>query len=223
MFDRLNLLLNSENVSKMQNLNVLLIGVGGVGGMAFEMLVRLGIKNITIIDYDIIEESNLNRQLLTTSSNIGKYKVLEAKKRASIINKHLNINVINKKLDENLINEIDSNYDYIIDAIDDIKAKILLIKFAIKNNIKIISCCATGKKLDPTKLLITDIWQTKNDPLAKKLRYLLKKENIKYKLPVVSSTEIPINKNNVISSICLVPNFAGILLVSYIIKDLFNE
>ena len=222
--ERIEKLIGYENIKKLSNLNVLLVGLGGVGSITFEMLVRSDINNITVIDYDTFEISNLNRQILSLNNNIGEFKTIEAKKRALSINKDCNIKIYNEKLCESLIESLSDKYDYIIDAIDDINAKILLIKYAIKNNIKIISCCGTGNRLDPSKLEITNIWKTSYDPLAKKLRYSLKKENINYKLPVVSSKEVPyIKTNGFVGSMALVPNAAGILLASFVINDVIKS
>lgn len=220
MNNRTSLILNSDIINKIENIKILLVGVGGVGGSCFEMLVRLGFLNITIVDFDKFEESNLNRQILSLKDNIGIEKVLVAKERALSINDKINISTFNFKLDENSINNLE-DYDYIIDACDDVKAKILLIKYAIKNNIKIISSCGTGNRINPSLLEITNIWKTKDDPLAKKIRYQLRKENIKYKVPVVCSSEQPV-KNQKVGSISLVPNAAGILLASYIINDILK-
>lgn len=220
--DRLKLMLSDENINKLINTKVLLVGVGGVGGSALEMLIRSGITNITIIDYDKFEESNLNRQILCLRKNIDKFKVDVAKERCLSINSDANITTINKKLDDILINEL-GTYNYIIDACDDLNAKILLVKYAIDNNIKIISSCGTGNRVDPTKLYITNIWKTENDPLAKKFRQTLRKENINYKLNVVTSKELPIVKGTTVASIATVPNAAGILLASYLIKDIIGK
>jgi len=220
--DRLKLMLNDNDINKLVKANVLLVGVGGVGGSALEMLIRSGINNITIIDFDVFEESNLNRQILCTRSDIGKYKVDVAKERCLSINPNLNIKIINRKLDDYLINEL-SYYDYIIDACDDLNAKILLVKYALDNNIKIVSSCGTGNRLDPSKLYITNIWKTENDPLAKKFRSLLRKEKISYKLPVVTSKETPLIKGTIVASIATVPNTAGIYLANYVIKDIINK
>ena len=217
-------LIGEENNKILKSKNILLAGLGGVGGASFEMLIRSGIKNITVVDFDKFEESNLNRQILSNDSNINSYKVDVAKKRACLINKEYNVLTHNSKIDEDFISNLNNNYDYIIDAIDDVKAKVLLIKFAINNNIKIISSCGTGNRLNPEKLYITNIWKTTNDPLARKLRYLLRKEKISYKLPVVSSKELPIIKtNNYVGSMAMVPNSAGILLASYVINDILNK
>lgn len=219
---RLEKVIGKDNIKKFKNIHVLIVGVGGVGGICLEMLARCGIGNITICDYDIFEESNLNRQILCLKDNIGEYKTYVAKKRINSINEDININIINKKIDSVIINEI-KKVDYIIDACDDINAKVLLVKYAINNNIKIISSCGTGNRIDPSKLEISNIWKTSYDPLAKKLRNYLRKEKINYKLPVVYSKEQPIIKtNDYVGTISLVPNSAGILLASYVINDVIK-
>lgn len=212
-----------DNINKLNNTNVLLVGMGGVGGITFEMLVRCGVENITIVDYDTFEESNLNRQILSLTSNIGQKKIDVAKKRALEINSRCKINTILEKVDINMLNNLPSNFDYIIDACDDLKAKVALVKYAIKNNVKIISCCGTGNRINPEKLKISNIWKTEYDPLAKKFRSELRKEKINYKLPVVFSSEQPIKTNGVIGSLATVPNSAGILLASYVINDVISK
>ena len=141
-----------------------------------------------------------------------------------MINSSCNVTKYNVKLDSTFLSNNTLDVNYIIDACDDVKAKVDLIKYAINNNIKIISCLGTGNKLDPTKLEITNIWKTKYDPLAKKIRSILRKEKINYKLPVVSSKEEVIIKNaKEIPSLALVPNAAGILLASYVINDIIKD
>lgn len=212
-----------DNINKLNNTNVLLVGMGGVGGITFEMLVRCGVENITIVDYDTFEESNLNRQILSLTSNIGQKKIDVAKKRALEINSRCKINTILEKVDSNMLNNLPSNFDYIIDACDDLQAKVALVKYAVKNNVKIISCCGTGNRINPEKLKISNIWKTEYDPLAKKFRLELRKEKINYKLPVVFSSEQPIKTNGVIGSLATVPNSAGILLAGYVINDVISK
>lgn len=222
-YSRTKKVIGEENLKLLQKASVLIVGIGGVGGSALEMLVRSGIGNITLIDFDTFEESNLNRQILSLKSNIGKYKVEVAKKRILSINPYCNVSYYDKKLDEELIKQLNNNYNYIIDACDDTKAKVALVKFAIKNNIKIISSCGTGNRLKPELLKITNIWKTEYDPLAKKIRAMLRKENISYKLPVICSFEKPIKTKGSVGSMALVPNYAGILLASYVINDIIEE
>ena len=226
MFERLISLIGKDKFSRLQKVNVLVVGLGGVGGYAFEALVRAGIINITIVDGDVIEESNLNRQIITSSKLIGEAKVTAAKTRALEINPNLNITTIDKFIDESNFDELimSKKFDYVIDACDDINAKVLLVKFALKNNIKIISSCGTGNRINPSCLTITNIWKTQYDPLAKKFRYMLRKEHINYKLPVVCSSEVPIIKQSgSVGSMGLVPNCCGIFLASYVINDILKK
>lgn len=220
MYERTLKIINKEQFNKIIKKPILLVGLGGVGGYALESLVRFGFQNITIIDHDNISLSNLNRQIIATSENIGLAKAEEAQKRATKINKNINIKVLATFLTKDNISQLSTEYDYIIDACDTITTKLELIKFAIKNNIKIISCLGTGNRLDPTKLVITDIWQTNYDPVAKILRKLLRDNNINTKIPVIWSKEIPIRTgDSQPGSICTVPAVAGIYMVSYIIND----
>lgn len=220
MYERTLKIINKEQFNKIIKKPILLVGLGGVGGYALESLVRFGFQNITIIDHDNISLSNLNRQIIATSENIGLAKAEEAQKRATKINKNINIKVLAIFLTKDNISQLSTEYDYIIDACDTITTKLELIKFAIKNNIKIISCLGTGNRLDPTKLVITDIWQTNYDPVAKILRKLLRDNNINTKIPVIWSKEIPIKTgDSQPGSICTVPAVAGIYMVYYIIND----
>ena len=151
--NRLEALIGKNNLEKIKNLNILIIGIGGVGGYTLESLVRMGISNITIIDKDIIDSSNLNRQIITNQKNIGNKKVTEAKKRALSINKNIIINDLYIFLNENNINEIElEKYDYVIDTCDTISTKILLINKCLEKNIKIVSSMGAAKRMDVTKI-----------------------------------------------------------------------
>lgn len=220
--NRLELLIGKDKIDKIKNTKVLLVGIGGVGGYTFESLVRSGIENITIIDGDKIDETNLNRQILTNSLNIGKYKVDEARVRALSINPNININVANLFLDETNIDLINfKDYDYIIDACDTVNTKALLIYKGLENKVKIISSMGTAKKMDPLKLTITTLNNTSYDPLAKAMRKLIDKEN-QEKVIVISSTE-EILTNNTLGSNSFVPGVAGLLITSFIINDIVSN
>jgi len=221
MFERLLTLINEEQFNNIQNTKILLVGIGGVGGYTLESLVRSGFKNISIVDGDLIVKSNLNRQIIAKNDNLGLSKVKEAHNRAISKNKNINIKEINIFLTkENFKEYINEEYDYIIDACDDIKIKIELIKLAHEKNIKIICCLGTGRKLDPTKLEITTLNKTYNDPLAKKLRYELRKENLNLNIPVVFSKEEAIKTQDVLGSAIFVPASAGILLANYVFLNI---
>lgn len=222
MFDRLELLIGKENIEKISKINVLIVGIGGVGGTALEALVRSGVKNITIIDKDVFSESNLNRQILSTRDSIGLYKVDGGINRSKSINPDVNIKGFKFNLDENNVNQL-GNFDYIIDACDDINAKLALMQYANKNNIKLISSMGTGKRLNPSNVIITRLDKTSNDPLAKKMRYEARKRGLKLNIPVVCSKEEPINKDRIIASSIFVPSTAGLMLAYYIIEKVIND
>ncbi len=222
-FQRLEVLIGKENVNKIKKTKVLLVGLGGVGSFALESLIRNGIENITLVDFDTVDVTNLNRQLIALSNNIGEYKADVSQKRAEAINSKCKVTVINERLDENNINEImANNYDYVVDAIDDLKAKKLLITYCLNNNIKIVSSMGTACKMDPQKLMITELKQTTYDPIAKLIRKHLKEQGINKPLIVVSSTEEKIVTKE-LGSNCLVPSVAGIYCASYIINDIIKK
>lgn len=222
MFDRLELLIGKENIEKISKINVLIVGIGGVGETALEALVRSGVKNITIIDKDVFSESNLNRQILSTRDSIGLYKVDVGINRCKSINPDVNITGLKINLDEKNVNELEY-FDYIIDACDDINAKLALMQYANKNNINLISSMGTGKRLNPSNVIITRLDKTSNDPLAKKMRYEARKRGLKLNIPVVCSKEEPINNDRIIASSIFVPSTAGLMLAYYIIEKVIND
>ena len=223
MFDRIVSLVGNDNLNKIKNTTVLVVGLGGVGGYATEALIRSGIGRIIIIDYDKIDKSNLNRQIITNTSNIGLPKVEEMKKRILTINPECEVLTEEIFLDEDNLNILD-NYkiDYIIDACDSVKAKKLLIDYSIQKNIKLISSMGTANKLDPSKLVVTDIRKTSYDPLAKILRKYVMDKKTNKKIMVVSSTEEPIRKD-VLASMMFVPSTSGILCANYVIRDIIEK
>lgn len=223
MFERVISLVGESNYQKIKNTTVLVIGLGGVGGYAMESLIRSGIHNIILVDYDNIDITNLNRQIITNNTNIGKPKVKEAKERILSINPHCNVKTYQTFLEEKTINILTENkIDYIVDACDSVPAKKLLIKYSLDNNIKLISSMGTANKIDPTKLTVTDIRKTSYDPLAKILRKYVNDLKTNKKVMVVSSTEMPVRKD-CLSSLVYVPATAGLLCSNYIIRDIINK
>ena len=222
MFERVISFIGEENLLKIKNTTVLVVGLGGVGGYAVESLVRSGIENIILIDYDKIDKSNLNRQIISNTSNIGSLKVDVAKERIMSINPNCNVITLNIFLDKDTKNILDKyKINYIIDACDSVEAKKLLIDYSLDNDIKLISSMGTANKLDPTKLEIIDIRKTSYDPLAKILRKYVVDKKTNKKVMVVSTTESPIRKD-CLSSLIFVPATAGILCANYIIKDIIK-
>lgn len=224
MFERIIKLINVDNLNKIKDKTVCIIGLGGVGGIATEALIRSGIENIILIDYDTIDISNLNRQIITSRENLGESKVGEMEKRIQSINPNCHIKIIEEKINETNIELIFQNkFDYMIDACDTVKVKELLILECCKRKIKIISCMGTGNKLDPTKLEITDIRKTSYDPLAKRIRKFVLDNHIKEKIPVVYSKEQNPKFTGDIPSMIFVPSTAGIFLAYYVIYDIIKN
>lgn len=225
MFDRLELLIGIDNINKIKNKTVAVIGLGGVGGYVVESLIRNGIENIIIIDNDKVDITNKNRQIIALDSTLNKPKVEVFKDRILSINKNCNVITLNMfLLDDNKEELFKYNIDYLVDACDTVKTKLMLIKECSNRNIKIISSMGTGNKLDPKKLEITTLKKTNYDPLAKVIRYESKKMNITKDIVVLSSTEEPIKTNDrTPGSYSVVPNTAGILIADYIIKDIIKE
>lgn len=224
MFDRTITLIGESNYQKLQKSNILILGIGGVGGYIIEALVRSGIENITLVDFDKIDITNINRQIIALNNNIGNNKTHEWKKRILEINPNVNVNTINERISEENIDILfNNNYNFIIDACDTVIVKKLLIKKCKEKNINLITVCGMGKKLNPTLVKICDIKDTSYDPLAKSLRKYIKDENIKGKVPCIFSPEKPINNDsNVVSSMIIVPSVAGILAAHYVIDKIIN-
>ena len=222
MFERLITLIGEDNVNKLKKANVLIVGLGGVGGYALETLVRSGIYNLTIVDGDIVELSNLNRQIISKRDVIGRPKALAAQARTLEINPDVNLRVINEFISEDnfsLLN-IDS-FDYVIDACDDLNLKLLLIKNADKY--KLISSMGTANKMDMTRFKITTIDKTSYDPLAKIIRKKIKEEKIRTKFKVVSSDEKVMKNGTKLGTIAYMPAVSGLLCASYVINDIINK
>lgn len=225
MFDRTISLIGNDNYLKIKNSNILVLGVGGVGGYAIESLIRSGVENITIVDYDKIDITNINRQIIALNENIGMDKIDAWKERILSINNNVKVSIIKEKISSDNIELLfNDKYDFIIDACDSIIVKKLLIKECKEKNIKLITVCGMGKKLDPTLVKICDIRDTSYDPLAKSLRKYIKDENLKGKVPCVFSPEKPIPcDNNVITSMITVPAVAGLLAANYVIDKIINQ
>lgn len=224
MFDRLSLLIGNNNLELIKTKNVLVVGTGGVGSICAKSLVRSGIENITIIDYDIVDVSNINRQEVAYLSTIGKKKVDVLKDILLDINDKCNVKAYDIFLDGTNIKEIFDNgkFDYVVDACDSKKTKMSIIKECLDRKIKFISSMGTGNRLNPSMLEITDIRKTQNDPLARIIRKWVKDNNIKEKIPVLCSKEIPIRKGIIVASNSFVPTSAGLLITSYIINDIIG-
>ena len=222
-FARLELLVG-EKISKIKNLKVLIIGVGGVGGYAAESLARCGVSSITIVDYDRIDITNINRQIIALHSTIGKKKVDVLSTRIKDINPNCQVKTYDLFIDSSNIQLIfDADYDYILDCCDTIKSKELIIREAVKRKIKIISSMGAGFKLDPSKISIAKLKNTSYDKIASILRKNLKDQKECLEMPVVYSTESVFKHDKIIGSNSFIPSMFGLFMTSYIINDIVKE
>ncbi len=223
-FQRLKLLIGEENFSKLKESTVAVFGVGGVGSFTVEALARAGVGHLILIDKDNIDETNINRQIHALGSTVGKSKVEVMRERIFDINPSAQVTAIQKFLlpSEPVADFFVCKYDYVVDAIDNITAKIFLVEECTRRGIKIISSMGAGNKLDATRFRVADIFQTSVDPVAKILRKKLKERGIK-NLKVVYSDEMPRPVKNFIGSISFVPSVAGLILAGEVVKDLISE
>lgn len=228
IYSRTESLIGKDSLEILKNSKVIVFGIGGVGSFAVESLCRCGIGEISLVDFDIIDITNVNRQIHAMLNNIGKYKVDEMKKRIELINPDIKVNIFKEKLDKDNIEKFNLKYyDYVIDVIDTITSKIYLIKYCYDNNIKIISAMGAGNKLDPTRFKVADIYKTSGCPLARVMRRELKRLHVK-KLKCVYSDEISIGekiesdeiRKSSPSSISFIPSTMGLIITSEVVKDL---
>ncbi len=229
-FSRSSLILGSEGMDRLSHSTVAIFGVGGVGSFAAEALARTGIGKIILIDYDIIDISNINRQIHALTSTVGRYKVDVMKERLLEINPDLEVVVYKERYSvETKDTLLNKEYSYIIDAIDMISSKLDLIVSGKALDIPIISSMGAGNKLNPTQLKVGDIYSTSVDPMSRVMRHELKKRNVE-SLKVVWSDEIPMKINMetkdirkaVPGSISFVPSVVGLIIASEVIKDLIK-
>lgn len=225
-FQRTEMLLGADGMERLKRSRVAVFGVGGVGGYAVEALVRSGMGAVDIFDSDKVSLTNLNRQIIASYDTIGRYKVDVMKERARSINPDVTVNAHNCfYMPENAAEYDFSVYDYIIDAVDTVTAKIEIIIRANEAGVPIISCMGTGNKLDASRLEVADIYKTSVCPLARVMRYELRRRGIK-KLKTVYSKEEPIKaavnegKRNAPGSVAFVPAAAGLIAAGEVIKDL---
>lgn len=227
MFSRTKLLIGEEAFEKIEKANIIVFGLGGVGGYIVEALIRSGIKNITIVDNDVVDISNINRQIIATTKTIGMKKTKAFEERIKEINPVVNVKTYEMFYLPDNSSEIDlEGYDYVIDAIDTITSKIDLAVRCNDLNIPIISSMGTGNKLNPMMFEIADIYKTSVCPVAKVMRRELKKRNIKHLKVLYSKEEskkiIVPGFKNAPGSISFTPSAAGLIIASEVIKDLIK-
>jgi tRNA A37 threonylcarbamoyladenosine dehydratase len=223
IFNRAELLLGSENMQRLAAAKVLVMGVGGVGSWCAECLVRTGIKHLTIVDADVVQASNINRQLMATTATIGQVKVDALKERLLLINPDADIQAIQMEYNETTASEFNlDSFDYVVDAIDSLKDKALLILKTTVSKAKLFSSMGAALKLDPTKIEVAEFWKVQGDPLAKALRNRFKKsgEFPKRKFKCVFSQERLPYKTEGKGSISQITAIFGFTLAGLVINDI---
>lgn len=222
-FSRLELLIGEEAVASFSSKTVMILGLGGVGGYAAEALARSGIGKLILVDNDVVDITNINRQLIALQSTVGKKKVELWKQRIYDINPRCEVCVVDNFITpEN--GEVLFNYsiDFFVDACDTIATKKYVLKKCLALKIPFLSCMGTAKRMDPSKLRIEDLRNTYNDPLARILRKFVKDERITGKIPVLFSTEVAVPIKE-LGSTAFVPSSAGLLIASYIVRSLLAK
>lgn len=233
---RTELLTGNNGLNKLRNSSVLIVGLGGVGGLAAEMICRAGVGRMTLIDRDTVTSTNINRQIAALHSTVGQLKTEIIASRLKDINPVLELTVISDWLNEENTDKIldEGKFDFVVDAIDTLSPKVFLIKSCTEKGIRIISSMGSGAKMDPTKVQISDISKTNYCPLAKAVRQRLSKLGIKKGLTVVYSTEES-DRNSVIltegelykksttGTISYMPALFGLYLSSYVIREIIKN
>lgn len=228
-FSRTELLIGKEGIEKLKASKVAIYGIGGVGSFVAEGLARAGIGNLVLIDFDKVDITNINRQILALHSTVGKNKVEVMRDRILDINPKAKVDIyLPSEIEGGEQNLIDESFSYVVDAIDTMTSKIKLIEKANEKGVKIISGTSAGNKLDPTQFEVEDIYKTSVCPVCKILRRELKNRGIKHH-KVVYSKEIPQKleveneeKKNVLASISFVPSVAGLIIAGEVIKDILK-
>lgn len=227
---RSEMLLGEEAIAKLAAAHVAVFGLGGVGSYCAEALARGGVGHLTIVDDDVIAESNINRQLYALTSTVGQAKTDVAAARIADINPDCIVTKKRIRYEKSTTNEFDfAEYDYVVDAIDTVTSKLLLAELCFRSDTKEIACMGTGNKLDSTAFRVADVFDTKVCPLAKVMRRELKKRGVTH-LKVVYSEEEPLvpmqleasAKRQTPGSVSFVPPVAGMILASVVIKDLIK-
>ena len=216
MFSRSIGLLGEENFSLIQSKTIAIFGLGGVGGTALEALARTGFTHFLLVDFDKVDPSNLNRQILYTQKDIDRTKVEVAKERTLAINPEADIKIFNMKAQDFDFNQ---KIDFIVDAIDDVEGKLFILKNAQEKNIPQIMSLGMANRFEPDKVKIAKLNQTNNDPLAKKIRYLVKRSGLSTgNINVAISSELPQKKQEKLYSTMMVPSSAGLSIAKYILE-----
>lgn len=223
-FDRTITLIGEKKLHRLQNCHVAVFGLGGVGSYVAEALARVGVGTLTVVDDDVVDITNINRQLYALHSTLGLAKSQIALQRIKDINPSCTVNALQIRFDESTQEQFDfAKYDYVADCIDTVTSKLLLAKLCKCAKVQIISCMGTGNKTNPTELQVADLFSTTVCPLAKVMRKLARDNGID-SLKVVFSREVPQSTHErTPASIAFVPSVAGLIIASEIVKDLTKD
>ena len=220
MFERSIGLLGQDNFNLLQEKVVAVFGLGGVGGTALEALARTGFQHFLIVDFDKVDATNLNRQILYTSKDVGRNKTEAAKERILSINPDADIKSFNMKAQDFDFNQ---KIDYVVDAIDDVEGKLYIIKKAQEYNIPQIMSLGMANRFNPEQVRVSKLNQTRNDPLAKKIRYMAKQMGLDLsQINVTISEELPQKNAEKLYSTMMVPSSAGLVIAKYILNRIID-
>ena len=222
MWSRITRLIGQDGLEKLVGKSVLIVGIGGVGGYVAEMLARCGIGRVGIMDFDVVDISNINRQIIALNSNIGECKTDVMKARILDINPDCEVVAINSRFNADSASVLDSGWDYVVDAIDSFEEKVALICLAKEKGLNIVSAMGAGNRIKPCTFEITDIYKTSYDALAKKLRKTLREKGIT-KLDVCYTKEPTVSVSQGVGSISYVVAECGIKIAGFVIDRLLSQ
>lgn len=224
-FERLEKIIGSNNLNKLSSNAVLILGCGGVGGYVAEALARSSIGTLILVDFDIVDETNINRQITALSSTIGRKKVDVLEERIKEINAKCQVVKIDKFITEDNLDEIfNLKIDFFVDACDTVTTKKAVIKKCLDLNVNFITSMGTGNKLDPSKLEIIDIRKTHNDPLARVMRKFVRDAGLKQKIDVLTSSELPVKTGDrTPGSSAFVPAAGGLMIASHVVRKILEK
>ena len=220
--NRLEILIGHDDIQTLTKKSVFILGIGGVGGYVCEALARSGVGRLVLVDSDIIDVTNINRQIIALHSTVGRKKVEVMKERISDINPDCEVEAYDMFLDNDLsiLDKVD--VDFVVDCCDTVSTKKNIISYCTSKNISFLTCLGTAKKFNPSLLEITDLSKTYNDPLARILRKYVKDSRITSMIPVCFSSELPVDVKE-LGSTAFVPSSAGLLIASYVIRNLLTK
>lgn len=232
--DRTRLLLGESAAARLAAARVFIAGIGGVGGYAAEMLARSGVGHLTLVDADCVSVTNLNRQIIAVIPDIGKPKTDLFERRFLDINPEISVTPLREFISpDNVADMLSEGFDYVIDAIDTVAPKVALLAHCLREKIPVISSMGAGGRVDPTKAGYFDLWETREDGLARAVRQRLKKIGLRRRLDVVASSEAPCsgavielderNKRSSYGTIATIPSVFGILLAAKVINNLTSK